>query len=213
MLADRCDYVRLASLGHHGMMMPCTRSGEIAEAIGHGWAAFQARVGSSAGQVEVLSNIGQLFLEAGHPKVARQAFVRVLATVPTPRVAGPALGGYALASAVLGDRTAVRWSAAEAAALSDQPGIGYESASALIDCASALDLISEAPYGAVLRARASTIAQYSGFHELVHKAEAASQTSAPIVSRPLSGAPEFIASEISKLPESVLPDHLELVSV
>jgi tetratricopeptide (TPR) repeat protein len=209
-LAKRCQYFRLASLGHHGMMMPCTRSGEISDAIVHGWAAFRAREGSSTGQIEVLNNIGQLFLEAGYPHVAQPAFTRVLAGNPSLHVAAAALGGYAQSSAALGDNRAVRWAASEAAALSDQPGIGYEAVATLLDCASALDAIGEVPYGSVLRARASTIAQYAGYHELVYRGEAA-----PTV-RPrhdLTDLPELVAQGIAQLPEAVLPDHLELVAV
>jgi tetratricopeptide (TPR) repeat protein len=208
--AELGEYKRLASLGHHGLMLVHTRAGEIKDAITHGWLAFCGREGHQEGQVEILSNIGQLFLEAGRPAIARDAFVRVLGASPSTRVCTPALGGYALTSAALNDHRAVHWAAAEACAISDRPEFGYETASTLLDCASALDAIGEAPYGSVLRARGSTIAQYAGYHELVHRAETAPQL---YPSRALTDLPILVEQGIAQLPEVTLPDHLELVTL
>ncbi len=206
--AERGEYKRLASLGHHGLMLVNARAGKIKDAITHGWSAFCGREGHQEGQVEVLSNIGQLFLEAGRPEIARSAFVRVLVARPSIRVCVPALGGYALASAALSDSRAVHWAAAEASAISDRPGFGYETASTLLDCASALEAIGETPYASVLRARGSTIAQYAGYHELVHRAETASSL---VPSRGLTELPISVEQGIAQLPAMALPEHLELV--
>ena len=206
--AGRSHYTRLESLGHHGLMVALAVSGDFSDAIAHGWRAYRGRDGDRTGQVEMLANLGRLFFDAGNHDVARSALVRVLAARPVLRIAASALGGFALASAALKDSSGVRWAASEASSLCDLPNAGYETASALLDCANALDLIGEFPYGAVLRARGSTIAQYRGYHELVFRSE-----SLPTRSVDLSASAEAVATEIARLPNANLPDRLELVSL
>ena len=206
--AERCRYNRLASLGHHGLMVAYAVAREFSEAISHGWSSYRGRDGDRSGQIEMLANIGRLFFDAGDYAVARSALVKVLAAKPGLRVGASALGGFALVSAAIGDRTAVRWAASEASSLMDQPSSRYNTASALLDCANALDAMGESPYGSVLRARGSTIAQYAGYHELVHRAQ-----SAPMGRpTPLAAPAIAVAVEIGRLPEVELPDRLELVT-
>lgn len=206
--SDRCGYERLGSVGHHGLMIACAVAHDISSAINHGWKAYRSREGHRPGQVEILANLGQLFFEAGHHAAARSAFVQVLVSRPSARVAASALGGLALSSAVINDENAVKWAAAEIANLSDSRSVGYETAAALLDCAKALDSIGEFPYGSVLRARGSTMAQYSGYHELVYKEETAQKQRPALLTKPA----EAIASEITGLRTVELPDHLELVT-
>jgi hypothetical protein len=212
-LAERCRYVRLASLGHHGLMLGEVAAKRYDQAIRHGWAAYQCREGDAYGQTESLNNIAQLFYDSGHPAIARDAFVRVLASRPAPSVGAAALGGYALSSAVLADERAVRWAAAEATSLSEILGHRLESVTSLVECAGALDMVGDQPYASVLRARASTMAQYAGFFELVYKVDEASRRVPSSVGGALRGAEIDVADEISSLPPVALPDRLELSAV
>jgi hypothetical protein len=207
--AEAGHMVRLASLGHHGLMVGHAVACEFSDAIKHGWQAYRGRDGDRTGQLEMLSNIGRLFHDAGDNVSARSAFVRVLAARPMFRIGASALGGYALASAALGDEDAVRWAAEESSSLLETAAGGYETASALIDCANALEVVGDLPYGSVLRARGSTIAQYAGYHEVVHKSHSRSATSKPNLSPPAL----LVAEEIDRLPKAELPDHLELIKV
>jgi hypothetical protein len=204
--AEQCSFGGLASIGHHGLMVAFAVASEFSNAISHGWTAYRLRDGNRIGQQEMLANIGRLFLDAGSPDVAKAALTRVLAGRPAARVAAAAIGGYALAAAALGDGRSVLWAAAEASSLSDGGTPSYASASALLDCANALDAIDDSPYASVLRARGSTIAQYGGYHELVLRSD-----SLP-AKRPadLSNPAIEVAAEIQRLPGAELPDHLEL---
>jgi hypothetical protein len=210
-VSRRCGFERLEASGHHALAMVHSNRGETQDAIPHAWAAYRGRSGDARAQLEMLGNLGRLFLDAGQPSVARAAFVRVLAGTPPLNIGALALGGYALTSAMSGDRRAVNWAAAEASSLSNGSAMGYESATALLDCAIALDLIGDAPYASVLRARGSTIAQYAGYHELVFKADGEPARAVRPTQPPLTGRPTEIAREIDQLPEAVLPDHLELI--
>jgi hypothetical protein len=212
-LAEQCRYRRLAGLGHQGLMLGASAAKRFEDAIPHGWAAYQCRQGDVCGQAETLNNIAQLFYLNGHPVIARDAFIRVLAARPALNVGAAALGGYALSSAVLADERAVRWAAAEATSLSEVRHHMYESVTSLIECATALDMVGDQPYASVLRARASTMAQYAGFFELVYQAEESSREVPSSVGRALRGAQIDVAEGISNLPPVALPDRLELSAV
>ncbi len=212
-LAEQCRYRRLASLGYQGLMLGAVAAQRFEEAIPHGWAAYQCREGDAHGQAETLNNIAQLFYDCGQAAIARDAFVRVLAARPAPNVGAAALGGYALSSAVLADERAVRWAAAEVTSLSEILHHKYELVTSLIECATALDIVGDQPYASVLRARASTMAQYGGFFELVYKAEEASRRVPSSVGGALRGAEIDVAEGISNLPPVALPDRLELSAV
>jgi hypothetical protein len=211
--AARCGYRRLEAIGHHGLMVASAVGGKFDEAIVHGWTAYQLREGNKFGQFQILTDISRLFLDSGHPDVAREGFVRVLANSCDINTAVPALGGYAIASAQLADAQSVRWAAAEATEIMEGTHDRYEWASALLDCAQALDALGDYPYAAVLRARASAVAQYAGFHEFVHKAGTASSLPAEVKQRDaMQAATEAVADQLFQIPGASLPDHLELVT-
>jgi hypothetical protein len=212
-LAERCGYVRLAGLGHQGLMLGEAVTKRYNEAIPHAWAAYQCREGDAHGQIDSLNNIAQLFYLSGHPVIARDAFVRVLAGRPDTNVAAAALGGYALSSAVLADERAVRWAAAEATGLSEILGPKYESVTSLIECATALDVVGDQPHASVLRARASTMAQYAGFFELIHQAEESARRVPSSAGGAIRGPAKDVANGLASLPSVALPDCLELVGV
>jgi hypothetical protein len=212
-LAERCRYVRLAGLGHTGLMLGAAAAQRYDDAIPHAWVAYRCREGDERGQTESLNNIAQLFYLSGHHAIARDTFVRVLAARPAPTVGAAALGGYALSSAVLADERGVRWAAAEATSLSEILGLKYESVTSLIECATALDIVGDQPYALVLRARASTMAQYAGFFELVHKAEESARRVPSSAGGTFRGPAFDVVSDLFGLPAVVLPDCLELSAV
>jgi hypothetical protein len=83
-------------------------------------------------------------------------------------------------------------------------------ASALLDCSIALELIDDPAYASVLRARASTIAQYNGFHELVLKLDASVEQPRTNPA-PAWEPPAMVIADLEELPDAKLPEHLELV--
>jgi hypothetical protein len=209
-LASRSGYRRLTGPGHHGLMIRAAMLREFDGAISHGWSAFQAAEGNRRIESELLTNVGSVFCAAGHFDAALDAFVSVLAGGPPMHIAAPALGGYALASAGTSDRNAVNWAAAEAITLADANGRRYETASALLDCSTALERIGDGPYASVLRARASTMAQYGGYFELLHTAEVAAANAVAAPTREtLDSASAGVARQIAHLRPAELPERLQ----
>lgn len=210
--APRFGYRRFAAVGHQAMALVSSKARDYDTAIAHAWAAYAAREGDEAARVELLANLAQLFLEAGQPSVARGAFTRVLAAHPPAAISIPALGGYALASAADGDVTAVRWAAGEARAAAERPVRRYETASTLIECAAALEVIGDHSLADGLRARGAAIAEQGGFNELVFTAEAHAASVRQARQSILPSAQAIVATEISHLPGAEIPERLEMAA-
>lgn len=212
-LAERAQFKRLSGLGYQGLMVREALRHRFDEAINYGWSAFQAAEGHSRSELEVLTNIGRLFYDAGEPTAALDAFTTVFGSKPTLHIALTALGGHALACAAVGDRRGVAWAAAEATTLSEQAGSSYESTATLIDCASALRMIGDEPYASVMRARASVMAQYGGYHEFVHQASSNAVPAQPRPRHTIGKDVTHVARHLAALAPDALPDQLELASV
>jgi len=208
-LAARCGYGRLESAGHQGILVAAAMAGDMSLAMAHGWKAYQLRRGSPSGEHEALTNVGRLLYDSGQPELAKRAYATVLASHPAVQIGAVALGGFALASAVLSDRRAVWWAAEEATRFSERSGFKYEAASTLLDCADALGRLEDEGHASVLRARASTIAQYAGFHELVHLAEVRASASPSKPTPVRYEPPQVLSEELSTLPTLDLPTRLE----
>src|SRR5258708_7186482 len=188
--------------------------GRVDDGVKFGWSGYARFRGSKRLELNILNNLGQVFYLGGDRTAAVNAFAAVLSSNPTVEVAAVALGGYALACADISDPRGVQWAASEATSLSEVVGHRYEIASSLLECASALDAIGDAPYASVLRARGSTIAQYGGFFELLHNANLESRVVLPPLRRVgLNEHSVDIARQISDLRPAGVPDRLQLVGV
>jgi tetratricopeptide (TPR) repeat protein len=170
--ADRAGLATLGTLAYHSLMVNAAVTGDSNGALVYGWHAYQCVVGDAAREAEALLNLSELLLRAGRPEVAAHGFAATLVRNPGARIALPALGGLALASSALGDRTGVCTALAQAESVIATAGLPYQSAAALLELSQALAAVGEAERGAECRALALDIANRHAYHEIVYRLEA-----------------------------------------
>jgi tetratricopeptide (TPR) repeat protein len=141
------------------------------DALSAFWAAYRLAGSNRRRQSMALGALGQLLLDAGYPRAARAAFSSGIARTSEifPRAA--ALGGYAIASAVLEDTAGVAFAVAETSTLARLRGAPWEIVSTMLECSDALEMIGKRSAAATLRRRALRLAQRQGYHQLVYLAE------------------------------------------
>ncbi|MEO5814597.1 MAG: hypothetical protein ABIT20_04880 [Gemmatimonadaceae bacterium] len=169
-LAERGGLHRLASMAHHTLMVAAAVGKEFDSAVEHGWQAFLSADGDVMLESGALGNVGQLFLDAGHPTTALAAFRAVLARRPSDRIGVPALGGLVIAAARL-DMPDVVHVATDDLVARFNANIGlstYDIAATLVDLTRAYITLGEHERAEEFRVQAHTLAVSKGFHEIVH---------------------------------------------
>ena len=165
-VAEQGGFGPLAATGYIGLGIHAAKRGQFDEAVSYLWTAYGRSDGRSEAAQEVLVNLGQVFLDAGHPaeaqivsSLARQAATSVHLTLP-------ALGCLAVASARIGDRKTTNKACAAIRKL-DKPGLyPRELAGALLDCSAAMAALGATAQAVALHERAMTLAGEYGFHDL-----------------------------------------------
>ena len=195
--AERAGHDRLASVAHVTSMVIEAASGRFDEAVLHGWRGYTLATGDAVLQSEILANLGQLFLEAGHPQTALSAFRAVLAARVGPRIELLVLGGMALASAFVGQRIAVDEIDAAIMRFADVHAPPHDVASSMLELARARQWLGETASADRLRRRSLQLAERYGYHEIAHNA--AAEFSAPEPSRNLSPRVETVAHAVREL--------------
>lgn len=196
-VAERAALGRLTSSAHHAMMVAAAVGADFDTAIEHGWQAFVHADGDQAMASAALGNVGQLFLDAGHPATAAAAFRAVLQRSPADRILVPALGGYAIAAARLDDVALLQHLEREATAHIDAGASEYDSATVLLDLSRAFLTVQDRARSEQYRARAREIARTRGYHEIAHHADEIAR-SAP-AERTLPPRVETVASAVREL--------------
>lgn len=164
--AEQAQMTRLAATGYIGLGIHAARHRDFDAAVTWLWKGFHRSAGSDESAQEVLVNLGQVLLDAGHPAEAVVAAKLSLLRTNAMHLKLPALGCMAIASAHLGDRIGVRQACTEVRRLARSGHQPRDVASALIDCSLALDLLgADAPSGDMYD-RAIAIANTHGFHDL-----------------------------------------------
>ncbi|MEO8336353.1 MAG: tetratricopeptide repeat protein [bacterium] len=200
-LAERGDLRRLASMAHHTLMVAAAVGKEFEFAVEHGWQAFLNADGDVTLESGALGNLGQLFLDAGHPTTAIAAFRAVLARRPSDRIVVPALGGLAIAAARLDRPDVVHTTTDEILArFSANAGVtAYDIAGTLVDLTRAYITLGDTARAEEFRAQAYSLAEGRGFHEIVHHTrDAIRQRSAP-QGRALSPRVQSVALDVRHL--------------
>jgi tetratricopeptide (TPR) repeat protein len=200
-LAERSDLRRLASMAHHTLMVAAAVGKEFEFAVEHGWQAFLNADGDATLESGALGNVGQLFLDAGHPITAMAAFRAVLARRPSDRIGVPALGGLAIAAARLDMPDVVHTTTDEILArFRVNAGVNaYDVAGTLVDLTRAYLTIGDAARAEEFRTQAHALAEKKGFHEIVHHTrEAIRQRLAP-QERVLSTRIQSVAADVRHL--------------
>jgi hypothetical protein len=210
-VAEREGLSDLAALAHHSLTVVAGSRGELEKALLHGWRAYQLSVGDRLEEADMLLSLGQTLLNAGDPQAARSGFAGVLVRNPPARIALPALGGYATASAAIGDRVGVQWAAEQVQDRSGVAGVPYASAAALGECASASAAVGNPGHAAQLREAALSIARAHGYHEVKFLAEAESVAKASTLPgriKPSAGA-SAVARAVRREHPDATPHHID----
>jgi hypothetical protein len=214
-LARANEWLHLQALARKSLMVVSAMGGDYDAALVHAWAAFTASTGDPIGQAGTLLGLSQLLLDIGSPEAARGGFASILSEAGPARIVLPALGGFAMSNAALGNPVPVRW-AAEQAVAGARAGHQYPAAAVLCECARALASIGDVAEARRLRDDALTIARARGYHEIVFRAEAIDVDHGPASTtpaRPLSVRAERVASNVARLYPAELPRRLEFSEV
>jgi hypothetical protein len=195
---ERRGMHRLAALSYQTLTVPAARAGDFGSALVYGWRAFLNAAGEPTMESETLSNIGQLFLDLGHPMPATAAFRAVIARASSDRVLMPALGGLAVAASRMGDHDVVTWVQREVATRARAGATPYVVASAQLDLARAWANLQVIERAESARRGALAIALEHRFHEFVHHAEAPFVAAAP-ARQVLSASAEEVADSVLQL--------------
>jgi len=200
-LAERSDLRRLASMAHHTLMVAAAVGKEFESAVEHGWQAFLSADGDVTLESGALGNLGQLFLDAGHPTTAIAAFRAVLARRPSDRIVVPALGGLAIAGARLRMLDIVRTTTDEIIArFKLNVGVtAYDIAGTLVDLTRAYTTLGDNARAEEFRAQAHALAESKGFHEIVHHTRDAIRQRAVPLERALSPQVQSVAADVRHL--------------
>ena len=197
-LAERRGMERLTALAYHTLTVGGAVARDFGTALAHGWRAYLHSVGDPTMESESLANLGQLFLDAGHPEPATAAFLAVIGRAPAARILVPALGGLAVAASRTGDRQAVERAQREIEASAAAGATPYDVAGACLDLARAWDASQEPVRASAARRRALEIAREFRFHEIEHHAQERVAVPAP-VPQPLPAKAEEVADAVLQL--------------
>lgn len=170
---DRLRLRRLGQVAHFGVALATAKRKQFHEALIHAWAMYTCTRGDLVGESESLATIGQLLLESGEPRAAQAAFARVLTRKLSARIILAALGGFAVASARLGDgyRAALDWAVAEVGRARHSAAPRHSYVEALVECVSALVIVSRLREAERLRQEAVRLASLHKFPALAREAE------------------------------------------
>ncbi len=210
-LATAGGFIRLTAMGHHGLTVAAAMRRDFDLAIVHAWQHYVAVAGDFAAERNVLVNVGQLMLDAGQPRAAQAALSRVVALRPPRQVCLLATGGLAVACALSGDQTRVRWIAAEMRTQAKSVAFPYELATALFECATALQIIGDSPGARESNDDSQRIARKHGYHEIVLRSESLTERIERMTKeehKTLSSAAAMVVDRVEHLQYPILREQL-----
>jgi len=206
-LAERSGNAAIIRPALLAMMMIEASEKRFDAAVAAGWRAFGLSRGYAVWEAEALINMGQLMIEAGHPDRALASFSVAVECAAPARLLLPALGGLAVASALVGHEPTVEWTVREVWRAQEQSVQPYSVAAAHLECAVALHALGRVADAERHRAAAEELGRRHGFHEVAFKADAMRDLprNAPATLAPES---ESIAGELSHMAPDRLPSAL-----
>ena len=214
-LAERAGLVRLASQARAGLMIEAANAHRFDEALVHAWYVYEASTGDAVDEGEILSNIGQLLLEAGHVHGARAAFASVVSRALPVRILLPALGGLAISSGASDDVSTLDWAVREIERIEEMAAPRYPVAEALLECATALAGQGRPADAERCRKRALKLAVTHGFHEVAYKADAPDPSAiacAATATHAFRNRSADIAREVVGMEPKRLPSHVAMAT-
>jgi hypothetical protein len=201
-------YPRIAAGARSSLGVVAAKTRDFDESLQYLWQAYGVMKGVSIDREQAfLNNISQILLDTGHAGAARAGFARLLADSPQTRTVSPLLGGYAVASAALGDPAGVAWATGEVLMLAKLRSHPREIADALLECSAAMAAVGQDARAGTLRRRSLRLSERYGFHDLIFKAQPTTLRAMPPAS-PLSDASEAIAARVSEMKPDRMPTRL-----
>lgn len=206
-LAERSGNPAVVRWAMLAMMMSETSQGRFDGAVAAGWRVFDLSRSYPVWEAEAFINFGQLMLEAGRPDRARASFSAAVERAAPARLLLPALGGLAVASALVGHEPTVEWTVREVWRAQEQSVQPYPVAAAHLECAVALRSLGRDADAERHRAAAEELGRRHGFHEVAYKADALRdlQRKASVV---LTSESERITGDLSRMAPEQLPAAL-----
>lgn len=188
-------------------MMSETSQGRFDAAISAGWRFLELSREYPVWEAEAFINLGQLMLEAGRPDRARASFSAAIERSAPARLLLPALGGLAVASALVGHEPTVEWTVREVWRAQEQSVQPYSVAAAHLECAVALRTLGRDADAERHRAAAEELGRRYGFYEVAFKADALREATrrTPV---PLAPESERITGDLSRMAPGQLPSAL-----
>lgn len=171
-LAERTGNTAVVRWSLLATMMSDASQGKFDQAVAAGWRLFELSRGYPVWEAEAFINMGQLLLEAGHPDDARASFSAAVEREAPARLLLLALGGLAIASALVGHEPTVEWTVREVWRAQEHSMQPYAVASAHLECAVALHTLARDADAERHRAAAEELGRRYGFHEVAFKADA-----------------------------------------
>jgi hypothetical protein len=161
----------IAVSSHLGLMNVAIAGGQLADALLHGWQAYDLTTSDEV-RAMLVSNMASTALRGGFPDAALRGFLHTLTLSEVTRVRVIAYGGAARAAAQVGDAERVdRIAHAAEAELLAVP-VAYEECRYLLSMATAFTTLGEPGRARRYADEAVTRATRLGYHELAFQAEA-----------------------------------------
>lgn len=172
-LAETVQARDLIRLAHQGLTICHAVNRNFDRGLQHGWATLQLSDGEPLREVEALSNLAQLSLDAGFPAASLHAYAAILGRTFSPRMVLATLGGAAIAAAQAGDQVVLARAASEITSRIKSSGLPYENAQALYQLATAFATVGDEKRRDEYLSMSRRVAKARGFFELLHKTELA----------------------------------------
>jgi tetratricopeptide (TPR) repeat protein len=178
--AQRSGLIEHESAAHNALLMAAIAAKDLDSALTHGWAALAYSSKLPDRHAEVLVNLAEVALLAGHPESALAACVEALGLTRIDRVLLAGYGTGANAAARLRRRAVLDRIAADSLKVIQRSGQQLDKAYTLVELAEAYATVAGWDEARTFLIRAREIAEPAGFFEILHRADiVAAQVAAP----------------------------------
>ena len=169
--ATRWGLTEHVAAGHNALLMAAVSAQDLDGALTHGWYAFTYSAMLPDRQAEILINLGEVALLAGHPHATLAACETALTLTTIDRVQLSGFGTGARAASRLGQRETLDGMASQTLAVIQGSRQEFDKACTLLELAEAYAGLGAVDEAAQYVERSMCIAEPRGYFELLHRAE------------------------------------------
>jgi tetratricopeptide (TPR) repeat protein len=170
-IAQKFHLAEHEAAAHNALLMAAVSAKDIDSALTHGWFLYRQTSGLPERQAEVLVNLAEVALLAGHPESALAACLTAVALTTVDRVLLAGYGSAAIAACRLGRRDVLDAMAAESLMVIGRSNQQFDKAYTLLELAEAYATLGARGEARNYLTRANGIAKPVGFFEILHRAE------------------------------------------